>query len=329
MVNKRIKMEKMINSNENPRGLNKPKASLNDRPVRIVRYDIKKEDEGMTVREYLNTRVRFSNRQISSLKFRADGIVVNGRTRRVTCILYEGDVLEIGLKDAGNEYLEPGNFTEPPEILYEDRDLLIVNKVQGMVCHPSPGHYSDTLANQAAYYAKSKNENWTIRLIGRLDSDTSGIIVFAKNSETAALLTKQREEGDMEKTYIAVCEGAVENDRGCIDARIKRDENNLGKMIISDDGKDAVTYYEVIKRGKASTLLRIRIKHGRTHQIRIHMAYAGHPLINDPFYGNGIKDKDHTMLHAETMKLCHPFTKEEMIIKAPLPDIMREYIERM
>ena len=308
-------------------GLNKPGAALSDRPVRILRYQIKKEEEGLTVREYLNKKVKLSNHQISSLKFRADGIVVNGRTRRVTCVLQEGDLLQIGLKEAGNSYLLPGEFKEPPEILYEDEDMLIVNKVRGMVCHPSPGHYADSLANQVAFYAQSKKEDWTIRLIGRLDSDTSGVLLFAKNSETAALLTKQREEGEMKKSYLALCKGVIEEEYGQVEIPISRDENRLGKMIPNPNGKSAKTFYQVLEREEESCLLDIKIEHGRTHQIRVHMAYAGHPLIGDPFYGDGIEGRDHTLLHAYTLSFVHPFSEKRIEIKAPIPKDMLTYIK--
>ena len=300
------------------KGLNKPKASLNDRPVRVLRYDIRKEDEGLTVREYLNTVVKLSNHQISSLKFRADGIVLNGRTRRVTCVLSEGDLLEIGLKDAGSLYLDPGDFKEPPNILYEDEDILVVNKRPGMVCHPSPGHYSDTLANQVAAYCRMKNENWTIRLIGRLDRDTSGILVFAKNSETAAILTAQRNEGLIEKTYLAVCDSVITEDEGRIEIPITRDEERLGKMKTDPSGKEAVSYFKVLDRTDSCTLIKVNIEHGRTHQIRLHMAHIGHPLMGDAFYGNG-REGDCALLQAFRSEFRQPFSNKLIPVEAPVP----------
>lgn len=290
-----------------------------DRKIRIVANTIGQEDDGLTIREYLNRKLRLSHHQISSLKFRADGIVVNGCTCRVTCVLKTGDLLEIGLKDGGNGYLDPGDFTEPPEILFENRDMLIVNKKAGMVCHPSPGHYADSLANQVAAYARAKHEDWTIRLIGRLDADTSGVLVFAKNSETAALLSRQRSEGRMEKTYLAVCEGTPESENGRIDLPIAADPARRGKMMADPSGKAAVTQYQVLSRTDDRTLLRIRIEHGRTHQIRVHLAAIGHPLVGDPFYGIGVPGRDHALLHAHTMALEDPFTKEPIRIEAPLP----------
>ncbi len=290
-----------------------------DRKVRIVAYTIQAQEEGMTVREYLNGIVRLSHHQISSLKFRPDGIVVNGVTSRVTRILQTGDRLEIGLKDGGNGYLVPGAFTEPPEILFENDDMLIVSKKPGMVCHPSPGHYADTMANQVAAYARSRQEDWTIRLIGRLDADTSGVLVFAKNSETAALLAKQRSEGRMEKTYLAICEGCLSPESGRIDLPIAPDPERRGKMKTDPAGKEAATFYETVLRKEGRSLLRIRIEQGRTHQIRVHLAAAGHPLVGDPFYGNGAAGRDRALLHAHTLVLEDPFSGKEIRVEAPLP----------
>ena len=288
--------------------------------MRFLSFQIRPEENGMTVREYLSGCLHFSRHQISSLKYRPDGIVVNGQMCRVTRILQEGDALTVGLKDGGSSYLETGGFAEPPDILFENADLLIVNKPAGMVCHPSHGHYADSAANQAAAYAKSKNEDWTIRLIGRLDADTSGILVFAKNSETAARLARQREEGGMRKTYLALCEGSIKQDSGVIDLPIAKDPERLGRMKTDPAGKPAITRYQVLRRGRERTLLRVWITHGRTHQIRVHLASAGHPLVGDPFYGNGVPGKDCAMLHAHTLCMTEPFTGKECRIEAPVPE---------
>ncbi len=288
-------------------------------PVRVVRYEIGPEEAGWTVREYLNRKIRLSHHQISSLKYRPDGIVLNGQTVRVTCVLQAGDLLQIGLKDAGNAYLVPGDFTEPPEILFENADLLVVNKPAGMVCHPSPGHYADSLANQVAAYARSRQEDWTIRLIGRLDADTSGAQVFAKNSETAALLSRQRAEGKMEKTYLALCEGVIPAEEGEVDLHIGNDPDQRGRMRVSPEGKTALTRYKVLRRDAGRTLVRVQIEHGRTHQIRVHLAAAGYPLVGDPFYGNGERGRDHAALHAWRLRMSEPFSGEELLLEAPAP----------
>ena len=299
---------------------------------RTLTFVITSREDGMTVREFLSGELHFSRRQISSLKYREDGIRVNDEFSRVTRVLNADDILTIVPKSAGNLYLDHGTFDRPPDILYEDADLLIVNKPSGMVCHPSPGHYADTLANQAAAYAASKKEDWTIRLVGRLDKDTSGIVVFAKNSETAALLSVPNA---MQKTYYAIVHGVP--GIGKIGLPIASDETVPGKMKVDPAGKPAATEYETIetyseqdaaparkecRTGKDSpyiSLMRIRINYGRTHQIRVHMAAAGHPLVGDPMYGDGTKGETHAMLHCAQLTLKHPFTEELLEISAPFP----------
>lgn len=294
----------------------------NGRYRRVLEFIISDEDAGKTVREFLHDQLRFSRRQISSLKYREDGIRVNDVFSRVTQVLHQGDVLTIVPKSAGNLYLDHGTFTAPPDILYEDNDLLIVNKPSGMVCHPSPGHYADTLANQAAAYASSKNENWTIRLVGRLDKDTSGIVIFAKNSETAALLSSP---DSIQKTYYAIVCGHPGS--GTVDLPIASDPDTLGKMRTSPEGKPAETLYETVRVIGDQSLLKIRIINGRTHQIRLHMAAIGFPLLGDPMYGSGQKGTTHAMLHCAESSFIHPFTKEPLQITATFPkDWPKQYL---
>ena len=289
----------------------------NGRMKRSLKFIISEEGRGRTVRDFLKNELHFSKRQISSLKYREDGIRVNGVMQRVSYILEKGDVLEIVPKSAGSLYLDHGTFTEPPEILYEDGDLLIVNKPSGMVCHPSPGHFADSLANQVAAYCSQKNESWTIRLVGRLDKDTSGAVIFAKNSETAALISQKI---GVEKIYYALAEGSFDTGSGRIDFPIVSDETMKGKMMISPSGKPAITLYEVLNSPDPHcSLLKVQLIHGRTHQIRLHLASAGHPLLGDALYGHGIKGETHAMLHCRSVRLQHPFLSKEIFVEAPFP----------
>lgn len=290
-----------------------------EKPVRILEFHIDGRQAGQTVREYLNHTVKLSKRQISSLKYRDDGIVLNGAPVRVTCMLAEGDVLKIGLKTAGSLYLDHGSFDTPLQILYEDEDILAVNKPAGMVCHPSPGHYADSLANQAAAYCAEKGEDWTIRIFGRLDKDTSGIVLFAKNSETAALLEKQRKAGLFSKTYTALAEGIISEDVSVIDVPVGSDDTVRGKMKADTDGKPAFTKVTVLERRNDSTLVSLQLTFGRTHQIRVHLAYAGHPLVGDSMYGNGIKGETYAHLCATEVSFVQPFSGKKIHLTVPCP----------
>ena len=187
----------------------------------------------------------------------------------------------------------------PLQVLYEDSDLLIVNKPAGMVCHPSPGHFSDTLANQAAAHLGGTGTAMDMRVTGRLDKDTSGIVTFARNSEAAAMIQRQREDGRLVKIYLALAEGRFEQPEGTVDCPLRREAPGSPR--------------------KLRTLLACRIEHGRTHQIRVHMASIGHPLAGDPLYGNG--NGQETMgLHAFRLSFQKPFGQGRIEITAESPD---------
>ena len=271
---------------------------------------------GCTVGDFLRREAKLSRHQVSALKFREGGIRVNGEPARTSTLLYAGDVLCLRLKAETEAVLVPGDFDAPPDILFEDGAFLVVSKPAGQVCHPSPGHYADSLANQTARYAVLKGEAWGIRLAGRLDKDTSGCVVIAKSAEAAALLSRT---GALEKTYYAVAEGRPEPPCGTIRLPIAPDPDRPGRMKTGPGGKSAGTVYETIFSSAGQSLLRLRLEHGRTHQIRVHLAAAGHPLAGDPLYGNGIPGKTRTLLHCESVRIRHPFTGRSVLVRAPFP----------
>lgn len=265
---------------------------------RVVEVRIAREDAGVRVDRYLKGVMGLSQKQISRLKFRIDGILVNGRQQRVTYELREGDCLQIRTEGGsmvkllgetawGGQPGAKGVILHPLQVLYEDADLLLVCKPSGLVCHPSHGHYGDTLANQVAAYMAERGENWSVRMVGRLDRDTSGIVVLAKNAEAAALLARQRERGRMKKTYLALAEGHFASNQGVIDLPLAREEGSLMRMGPDPAGKPAFTAYRVLREMEDCSLLQVWLLHGwgRTHQIRVHLASQGHPLVGDPLYG--------------------------------------------
>lgn len=290
------------------------------RPIRTLSWRIGAEDAGLAVEKYLTKRLGFTKTQIRRLKFRAHGMQVNGRQVRSTYLLSEGEVLAICLEDstAGIHEMEASAVAPPPDILYEDADVIAVWKPAGEVVHPAHGHYQDTLANRLQAYFQGRGETVTIRSIGRLDADTSGILVFAKNQFAAQRLWKQRESGQFHKTYAAWCEGVFAREaflkEQSIGAPIGEMPGELQKMCVTEDGRPAKTYYQVQIQRDTEALLFLRLATGRTHQIRVHMAWLGHPLLGDPIYGNGIPGKTRANLTAWRAEFLQPMTGDRIIV---------------
>lgn len=286
-------------------------------PAKTLHQLIEPAAAGMTLEQYLKNRLHFTKAQIRSMKFRENGLMIDGTRVRVTHKLQEGMYLEIRLEEEGraSEHLEIAEGD--PEILYEDSDLIAVWKEAGLVLHPAHGHYQDTLSNQLHGYFQKKNESVMIRSIGRLDRDTAGIVVFAKNQVAAARLWKQKEEGIFEKEYLALCSGSFPDMQWhTIDASIGAMAGELMKMCVTPEGKHAVTHYQAIGHRGEDTLIRARIETGRTHQIRVHMASIGHPLVGDVLYGVAeAMDRGPMRLTAWRAKLRQPFTEEWIEIR--------------
>lgn len=315
------------------------------------------EAEG-TVQEVLRRQAGFTKKEISRAKFFPDGIRKNGIRCRVTQKALPGDKIEILLE---TETRFSGHLTANTgvlDILYEDQDLLAVNKPAGVVTHPQGGHYEDTLSNQVMSYYASRQEFHTVRPIGRLDKDTSGIVLFAKNQTAAARLQKQRACGKLEKTYLAVTEIPEEKDGKkdgeernvekfpgwkeiarrldrlrklsdpdewrLIDIPMSQDPENHLRMVAAAAGKPARTLYRSIWSGQAEQCLALRLETGRTHQIRLHMATQNCPLLGDPLYGGSGTQIHRAALHAYRVTLYHPYTEVPIHLTAPIPEDIRE-----
>lgn len=307
------------------------------------------EAEG-TVQEVLRKQAGFTKKEISRAKFLPDGIKKNGVRCRVTQNALSGDIIEILLETETQTSAHLTANTEVLDILYEDQDLLAVNKPAGVVTHPQGGHYEDTLANQVIAYYASRQERHTVRPIGRLDKDTSGIVLFAKNQPVAARLQKQREQGEFRKTYLAVTQvpasgnseveqfpgwgeitrhlenlGTASNTDGwhLIDIPMSVDPENHLRMIPTPLGKPARTLYKTLWTGKANQCLALHLKTGRTHQIRLHMATRNCPLLGDPLYGGNQTQLHRAALHAYQVTLHQPYTGEQLHLTAPIPEDIR------
>ncbi len=294
---------------------------------------IGKEDEGMTVRGYLRKRFGLTDREIGRAKFREDGILLNGRTAYANAPLLAGDLLQVNLGQAGGG--RGGGRLAPVEgalaILYEDEDLLAIDKPAGLVSHPSGVHVEDTAANRMAWHLlQETGEEVPIRLAGRLDKETSGVLLAAKSRAAAASLARQRREGRLRKTYLALVQGHMEEKEGEICRPILQDPDFPLRVQISERGKYAKTWYRVLEEREGSSLLECRIETGRMHQIRAHLSCLGHPLVGDALYGSACSSgrgfgcgQDRLCLHAWKLAFRHPFTGEPLELCAHLESRFR------
>jgi len=272
---------------------------------------------GHDIKYILTNHWKFSGNLITLLK-KDDGILLNGKKEFVNKIVEKGDVLKINLPQENSENIVPNDI--PLEILYEDDDILAVNKPHNMPTHPSIGHYEGTLANAVMHYYRDIPH--TFRAITRLDRDTSGVVLLAKNIASADRLSKALINGGIKKEYVALCIGSPSPLSGTIDAPIKREKEGIIKRCISPDGKVAITDYEVISQKNGFSLVLLFPKTGRTHQLRLHLSYIGTPIFADFLYGEEVPD-ERTRLHC--LKLCfnHPFSNEYIEIEAPIPCDMK------
>ena len=288
--------------------------------MRTLEYQAIEQDDGIRLELILKRRLGLSARQIRQLKFLSDGITVNGNRERIVYSVRSGDRIRVTFSEQNRNVQELPFLEKPLHILYEDEDLLAVDKKAGEVCHPAHGHYQDTLANQAAaYLAGCGSEKAPIRCIGRLDKDTSGTLLFAKNRLAAERLARQKEEGVFRKEYLALVNGIfpVSNRSGEICLPLAPLPGSLMKMQVSGNGKRALTRYEVLCSDRHCSLVLCRIETGRTHQIRVHMAAIGHPLVGDPLHGNDTHvSSTRTALHAWRLYLKQPVTGEELMIES-------------
>ena len=284
---------------------------------------------GTRIDKYLTDNTDYTRSKIQKM-IENGNILVNNKQTKDSYKLKEND--RITIEEYNEEIdIEPENI--PLDIYYEDEDLIVVNKPSGMVVHPAPGNYSKTLVNALMYHTNNLSTiNTSIRpgIVHRIDADTSGLLLVAKNDKTHNALAEAIQKKEVVREYIALVEGVIMEDTATIDAPIGRDKNNRKKMAVtSENSKDAITHIRVLDRYKDSTLIRCKLETGRTHQIRVHLNYIGHPVVNDPVYGyKKLIDKDFgQMLHAEKIGFVHPTTKEYMEFTAPLPDRFKKILE--
>lgn len=258
-------------------------------------------------------------------------VLVNGEPVKAKYTVKEGDIISYQLPEEEILDYEAEDF--PIDIVYEDEDLAIINKAQGMVVHPSAGHSSGTLVNALLYHIKDLSTiNGVVRpgIVHRIDKDTSGLLMIAKNDKAHHILADELKAKKSLRKYLAIVHGNLPNDRGMIEAPIGRSEKDRKKQAVTAKGKDAITRFQVVERFGDFTLVELSLETGRTHQIRVHMAYIGHPVAGDPLYGprktlagNG------QFLHAQTLGFTHPSTGEMVTFTAEPPIIFRQTLEKL
>lgn len=290
--------------------------------ARRLSYVVPPEWGGKKVDIILRHAMGLSSTQIRRIKFDDTGILLDGQRVFVNVIAQEGQILDALLSDTlvrGDIIPVNGEL----DIVYEDLDMIVVNKAGGVPAHPSAGHVDDTLGNYIMYYYKDKGICADYHPVHRLDSGTTGLMVIAKHAYAQERLTQQLHSNQFCRWYLAVCEGYLEVESGIIDAPIAH--NNTEKMlrVVHPDGAFARTHYEVVERANDRTLVRLQLETGRTHQIRVHMKHIGHPLVGDFLYGTERLDlMPRTALHSAELQITHPVTGVELKLHANLPEEM-------
>ncbi len=263
-------------------------------------------------------------------------VLVNNKQSKPGYALRLGDIVQVAHAAPAEPEHELVPLAVALDIVYEDDDFLVINKPAGMVVHPAPGHYEDTMVNAlVARYPELAKQQEDLRpgIVHRLDRDTSGLIIVAKNLRTQAAFIEQMKQHEVEKRYIALVEGVVDLERGSIDAPIGRDRRHRQQMTITTfDSREARTHFKVLERFSRHTLLLLQLETGRTHQIRVHLKAIGHPVVGDPTYGTGRlapgMELTRQFLHASHLRFKHPFSGEMIEVDAPLPADLRAVLDQ-
>ncbi|MCI6738806.1 MAG: RluA family pseudouridine synthase [Intestinibacter sp.] len=284
------------------------------------------EDDNLTLREVLLDKLNFSVRYVSKLK-RFKTVNVNKNFKKLDKKVKKGDLIEVSIQeDMANFKPQDLNL----DIVYDDFDLIVVNKPPFMVVHPTKSHFENTMANGVTDYIVKKGEAVKIRFVNRLDMNTSGLVIVAKNPFAQHVLSSEMKEEGFDKKYITIVKGIVEKDRDTINEPIYRPTDDSVKRVVDPRGQESITHYKVIERLKDATVLEVKLETGRTHQIRVHMSHIGHPIIGDELYGSLDENLiNRQALHAYSLKFKQPRTKEILEFKTDIPRDMKELIEKL
>lgn len=287
--------------------------------------------EGVRIDSYLSEKIEHLSRSYVKVLIDQGMILVNGNTIKPSHKLQYEDKVQVTIPDPANLDILPQKIDL--EITYEDDHVLVVNKPQGMVVHPAPGNYENTLVNSLLYHIKElSNINGVLRpgIVHRIDKDTSGLLLVAKTDKAHKSLAEQLKNHTINRKYMALVEGTIVEDNGTIDAPIGRDPKNRKKMAVTQhNSKAAITHFQVIKRFTKHTLIEAKLETGRTHQIRVHMSYINHPVVGDGTYGYRKQELygKGQLLHAYLIGFIHPVSQEYMEFSIPLPDYYQKILD--
>lgn len=277
------------------------------------------------VKEVLKAKFSMSDRLLLKLK-KLDRIYLNGNVTSVNHPVLENDLIECYLDyEEDNSNIVPTEM--PLNIIYEDEAYIVVNKPAGIPVHPSMDHYADSLSNGIAFYFNQIGLKKKIRPVNRLDKDTSGIVIFAKNEYIQECLVRQMKSKEFIKRYIAVVNGNLDNLEGTINAPIARKEGSIIERCVSETGDIAITHYKVLKRKTDFDIVECILETGRTHQIRVHFAYLGHSLLSDTLYGTSSSLINRQALHAYEVEFTHPLSKKKVKYIATVPEDLNKLME--
>lgn len=296
-------------------------------------FIVKDDEVGKRIDSYLSNKDDEISRVAVQRLIKNDKILVNGKSTKASYKVQKNDSIKVEEEKPKEISLKPQDI--PVEIIYEDKDIIVVNKPKGMVVHPANGNPDGTLVNSLMSICKDSLSGigGEIRpgIVHRLDKDTSGVIVVAKNDKAHINLSEQIKNHEVEKTYIALVKGVVKANEATIDMPIGRSTKDRKKMAVTKTGKNAITHFKVIKRFHNYTLLEVKIETGRTHQIRVHLSQIGYPIVGDTTYSNGKNEWEikGQCLHAKSLKFKHPITGKEMFLEAKMPEYFEEVINEL
>lgn len=293
---------------------------------RTIEYTIDTGSDGLRVEQYLR-RKGYSGQNLAVLKRMPRSILVNGEHYYMRQILKTGDLLQVRIQETQSSGKIPP-VRIPLDIVYEDEDLIVINKPAGMPIHPSMNHYTNSMANALAWYYQQQDKPFIFRCCNRLDRDTSGLTIVAKHLVSGNILSAMAHDRRISREYLAIVRGHISPESGTIDAPLSRKEGTIIERIVDPvHGERAVTHYHLVQEKNGHSLVALKLETGRTHQIRIHLKHLGYPLVGDYLYNPDMEFIRRQALHSWRLTFLHPITGESMTFTAPLPEDMSHILE--